>query len=162
MCGSPPHPPVPTAMSTVSFLHAATVPVFLAQTIIIELAMGEVSFFEYQVPEEGLTLTLRRLEGTANLYASNKVRNPNSAFHDYRIDGEGRAFVDLGELLGGEGDGRRRRRQSGVVLLGNTTLYVSAEGIGDLINSFEIEATLGNTGTSLRHCSYSANSILQG
>ena len=99
--------------------------------------MGEVSFFEYQVPEEGLTLTLRRLEGTANLYASNKLRNPNSAFHDYRIYGEGQAFVDLGELLSGEG---------GVVLLGNTTLYVSAEGIGDLINSFEIEATLGNTG----------------
>lgn len=116
----------------------------LAQTISIELEMGEVSYFEYQVPEDGITLTLRRQEGTASLYASDKLQNPNSAFYDYRIDGEGQVYVDPEELLVSTASDRRKRES--VTLIGNTTLYVSVEGIGDVINTFEIEATLGNTG----------------
>lgn len=110
--------------------------------------MGEVSFFEYQVPEEGITLTLRRQQGSATLYASNKLQNPNSALYDYRIDGEGQVYVDPEELLSVAVSNRRKRES--VTLLGNvTTLYVSVEGIEDVINSFEIEASLGNTGNNI-------------
>lgn len=116
--------------------------------------MGEVSYFEYQVPEEGITISLRRQEGSASLFASNKLQNPNAAFYDYRIDGNGEVFVDLEELLGG-GDGsssqeeeedKRKRREVEVRLIGNTTLYVSVEGIGDTLNVFQIETSFGNTG----------------
>lgn len=131
-----------------TFYHAAAVPVEITRTINIELDLGETSFFEYQVPEEGMTVTLLRQQGSASLFASNKVQNPNSAFYDYRIDGEGEVFVDLQELLG---DREKRDLESddddddGAKRI-SSVLFVSVEGIGNTTNSFQIRTSTGNTG----------------
>ena len=111
------------------------------------------SYLEYTVPEGGMTLTLLRQEGTVSLFASNKIQNPNSAFYDYHINGEGQVFVDLEDL-----PGERERRQAGNdaeggVIIGDSVitlregdlLFVSLEGIGAATNTFQIEASLGNT-----------------
>ena len=120
-------------------LLAAAVPIAIAQTINIELDFRETSFFEYEVPDEGMTVTLVRQEGTASLFASSRVQNPNSALYDYRIDGEGEVFVDLEELIG-----ERERRESGSEG-GPTMLFVSVEGAGMETNSFQIMTSAGNT-----------------
>ena len=125
---------------------AASVPIALAQTISIELDQGDFSYFEYEIPDEGITLTLRREEGTATLYASTKIRNPNSALYDLIIKGEGQEFVK--PLVEDRGVGERKRRELLIspAVIANRTLYVSVEGVGEQVNRFEIEASLGNTG----------------
>lgn len=122
-------------IALLSLYYAATVPVAIAQTISIELDQGELSYFEYQIPDEGMTVILRRKQGSASLYASNKVQNPNAAFFDYIIEEEGDFFVDLGLLLSG----------GGVTVFSNTTLFVSVEGISDVVSSFQILTTVGNS-----------------
>ena len=107
------------------------------------------SHFQYLVPEEGITFTLIRQEGSASLFASNKIQNPNTALYDYRIDGAGEVFVDVEELLG---DRERRDVESvdgdggdTVSLSGGELLFVSVQGTGKTTNSFQIQTSLGNT-----------------
>ena len=85
---------------------------------------------------------LTRQEGAAILFASNKVRNPNAALHDYRIDGQGEVYIDQGEL---SDNSRKRRQAEGVVDTVNLNLFVSVEGVGSGKNSFQILAQSGNT-----------------
>ena len=96
------------------------------------------SYFEFQLPVDGLTISLMRQQGSVSLFASDKLRNPNSAFYDYRIDDEGEVFVDY-ELLA-----KRQRRDVSEVTISNSTLFVSVEGIANISN-FQIVASLGNT-----------------
>lgn len=137
-------------MNTLLFVFAASVPVPVDQIISLTLEEGDVSFFEFQLPVEGMTVSLLRQEGSASLFASDKVRIPNSAFYDYRIDGDGEVFVDLEELLGGDGGaGQRRKRSEDIeIVFSNTTLFVSVEGTGE-INMFQIRTSVGNTGMLL-------------
>lgn len=127
-----------------SYFSAAAVPVAIAETINIRLDFKETAFFEYEIPEEGMTVILLRQEGTASLFASNRVRNPNSAFYDYRIDGEGEVYVDLQELLR---DRERRDSESDDSRDGSDSnmLFVAVEGIEMETNSFQIRTSAGNT-----------------
>lgn len=132
---------------TVSLLkcpHAAAVLIPIDQTVNIRLDLGETSFFEYQIPEEGMTVTMLRQEGTASLFASSRVRNPNSAFYEYRIDNEGEVYIDLQELFGDreERDSDREDSDDGSA---RNILHVSVEGTGMEINSFQIRTSAGNT-----------------
>lgn len=137
-------------MNTLLFVFTASVPVPVDQVISLMLEEGDVSFFEFQLPVEGMTVSLLRQEGSASLFASDKVRIPNSAFYDYRIDGDGEVFVDLEELLGEDGGaGQRRKRSEDIeIVFSNTTLFVSVEGTGE-INTFQIRTSVGNTGMFL-------------
>ena len=83
-----------------------------------------------------MTVTLMREQGSASLFASNKVRNPNSAFYDYRIDGDGQVYIDLEDLL------RNRERRDAE---NGNLLFVSIEGIGNQTNTFQITTSAGNT-----------------
>jgi hypothetical protein len=96
------------------------------------------------IPEEGITVSLLRQEGSAVLYASGRVRNPNSAFYDFRIDSEGEVYVDPQELFGDRGR-RDSEDESSDSEGGLNMLYVSVEGMGSEINSFQITTSTGNT-----------------
>lgn len=87
-----------------------------------------------------MTVTLLKQEGSTTLYASGKLQNPNSALYDYRIDEEGEVFVDLGELIGG-----REKREVIAGTVNGTVLYISVKGVGDEVNSFQIQTASGNT-----------------
>ena len=131
--------------SAVTHLHpyfpAATVPIAVSQPINIRLDFQETSFFEYSIPEEGITVKLLQQEGTASLFASSRVRNPNAAFYDFRIDGKGEVFVDPTELFG---DWERRNSDSDVGDDGSG-LNMLFEGTGRETNSFQILTSTGNT-----------------
>ncbi len=119
----------------------AIVAIEITQIINIEVAQGNVAFFELELPEEGLTISLVKQEGNADLYASDKIRNPNSAFYDFRIEEEGEIYVNeevLNDLL-------QKREVVVNFNITNTTLFVSIEGIGEN-NVYQIRTTFGNTG----------------
>ena len=120
---------------------AATVPVDIGQILTIGLTEGQQSFFEFDIPKEGVTISLRRQEGRMTLFASDKIQNPNSAFYDYRIDNEGEIYIDSLSLF----LNKYQKRQSSEALL-NLTLYVSVEGTGtDEINNFQLWTSKGDT-----------------
>lgn len=119
----------------------ATIPVPLEKMAVANLAPGEVSFFNYQVPEDlsSLKLTLRMFSGEASLYASSKLQTPNSALYDYAISGEGevnvspRNLLPQGPFVGAPEQGKRSFR----------TLYVSVKGAGYTTSSMQVEASPG-------------------
>lgn len=111
----------------------------IAQLLNIEIGESQVSFFEFELPNEGMTISLRRQTGRMMLYASSKVQNPSSAFYEYRIQNEGEVYIDPYRLFFNK---FQKRETTGIVL--NTTLYVSVEG-GDTSNKFQIRTSLGNT-----------------
>ena len=49
------------------------------------LEIGEVSYFVYNLPEEGMTLRVEILDGFVVIYISTKVRNPNEALYDFKL-----------------------------------------------------------------------------
>ena len=106
------------------------------------LTLGDNSFFQFQLPTSGMTLRLEGESGRSVMYASDKVRNPNSAFHDYRYDSRsdrGGLFVSPEMLMGGP----RGKRQLASNLT-DTTLYVTVQGLEDR-NVFTLLTTFGNT-----------------
>ena len=119
----------------------------IAQAISVEVDQGDMSFFEFEIPEEGMTLSLERQENFATLYASTSVRNPNSALYDYRIDGEGEIFVEPGSLRSQDRQRRQSELGSGSAgAMGSIgQLFVSVEGIENGTNSFQINTSVGNT-----------------
>lgn len=140
-----------------SFPYSCLVPapVRVEQQIQVTAQMAKVTYFQYQLPEEGMTVRLRVESGQAVLYASHRIRNPSSAFYDFRLQTGSTAdvFVDPVELEGGVGAtraevaGRRKRRQEeGSRGFTNTTLYVSVEGLQD-DSRLVLETTFGDTST---------------
>ena len=130
-------------------------PVRVEQQVQVTAQMAKLTYFQYQLPEEGMTIHLKVESGQAVLYASHRLRNPSSAFYDFRLKTGSTAdvFVDPVELEGGEGNaraevaGRRKRRQEESSRgFTNTTLYVSVEGLQD-DSRFVLETTFGDTST---------------
>ncbi len=116
-------------------------PVTIEQILNIQIDQGNVAFFEVNLPDEGLTISLVKQEGNADLYATDKIRNPNSAFYDFRIKEEGEIYVNE-EVL----NGLFQKREVVVNFnITNTTLFVSIEGTGEN-NVYQIRTTYGNTG----------------
>ncbi len=84
----------------------------------MELKRKQRAYFKYgPLPKEGITLSLETQTGHVNLYAADKIKNPNSALNDYQIEDNGSVFISSGGLHGGHNV--------------NNTLYVTAEGIGN-------------------------------
>ena len=109
------------------------------------LGGGEVSFFQYQLPTQGMTVHLDVQEGSVVLYASSTIQNPNEALYDYRLETDSSAdvFLDPVTLEGRPQVVANKRRQVGDSFT-NTTVYISIEGEED-INSFVLETTFGDT-----------------
>lgn len=116
-------------------LIAAIVSVGVGQVLDIEINEGQVSFFEYDLPEEGMTISVHRQEGGMTLFASDKIRNPNSAFFDYRIVNEGEIYIPSSSLI-------QKRELTENPL--NVTLYVSVQGTGKT-NIFQLFTAEGDT-----------------
>lgn len=76
--------------------------------------------------------------GLIVLFASNKIRNPNEAFYDWRLETRSRTDIYI-SLEGISPIGKRQVLQSV-----NTTIFVSIEG-QSLINNFTLNTTYGDT-----------------
>ena len=110
----------------------------ITEPFIGTLEQNQAAFFQYTLPEEGLTLRLEVEIGLIVLYASNKIRSPNEAFYDWRL--ETRSSTDIYISLEGISPiGKRQVLQSV-----NTTIFVSIEG-QSLINNFTLNTTYGDT-----------------
>lgn len=128
------------------FSNAVPAPVDIDLEIEGTLLQGVTSFFQFQLPSSGMTLRLASQSGRSVMYASSKIRNPNSAFHDFRYDSgadAGGLFIDPGMLLD---DARKRRNTNGMIVRNftDTTLYVTVQGL-DNRNMFTLVTTFGNT-----------------
>ena len=76
--------------------------------------------------------------GLIVLFASNRIRNPNEAFYDWRLDTRSSADIYI-SLEGISSIGKRQVLQSV-----NTTIFVSIEG-QSVTNNFTLNATYGDT-----------------
>ncbi len=127
-------------------LFLVPAPIDILEEIEGILFLGDSSFFEFQLPVAGMTLRLESQSGRSVMYASSKIRNPNSAFYDFRYDSQedaGGLFVSA-DMLGG---GVRRKRLVGESVTSNfmdTALYVTVQGLEDR-NVFTMLTTFGNT-----------------
>ena len=110
----------------------------ISEPFIGTLQQNQAAFFQYTLPEEGLTLRLEVEIGLIVLFASNKIRNPNEAFYDWRL--ETRSSADIYISL--EGISSIGKRQ--VVQSANTTIFVSIEG-QSVTNNFTLNTTYGDT-----------------
>lgn len=116
--------------------------------------LGSVSYFQYELPEEGMTLRLNVAAGRVILYASTRIPNPNSALYDIRIETDSTddvfvtpedllqndGFIGVGRRKRLEGEGGRQRNSTGIMI------YVSIEGLRGN-NSYILETTFGDTST---------------
>ncbi len=131
---------------TIAFLCTVPAPIAISEEIEGILFLGDSSFFEFQLPVTGMTLRLEGQSGRSVMYASSNMRNPNSAFYDFRYDSQedaGGLFVSA-DILGG---GERRKRlvgELGASEFTDTTLYVTVQGLEDR-NVFTMLTTFGNT-----------------
>ena len=115
--------------------------------------LGTVSYFQYDLPEEGITIRLNVTKGRVVLYASSRITIPNSAFHDIRLETHSSADVfispeDLQKSHRPMSVGRKRRCAEGEGERSCTvsSLYVSVEGL-QRNNSYVLETTYGDTST---------------
>ena len=76
--------------------------------------------------------------GLIVLFASNKIRTPNEAFYDWRLETRSSADIYI-SLEGISSIGKRQVLQSV-----NTTIFVSIEG-QSVTNNFTLNATYGDT-----------------
>ena len=123
----------------------ASVLIKVSQSVATSLNEGTRLFFEIPIPEEGVTVFVISLEGSATVYASTGTRSPNSALHDFRIDDEGEMFV--------EKQNSHQRRQ----LIGegsnSTLLFLSVEGNENGTN-FYLSTSMGNATESIGECKF--------
>ena len=115
--------------------------------------LGAVSYFKYDLPEEGITIRLNVTKGQVVLYASTRITTPNSAFYDIRLETDSSVdvFINPEDLLMSHGPvsvGRRKRCVEGEGDNSCTSrfLYVSVEGLRGN-NSYVLETKYGDTST---------------
>ena len=108
---------------------------------------GELSFFQFQLPAEGMTIQLQVQQGRTVLYASSRIRNPSAALYDVRLETDSTADVYLDpsdfETPNEQGLQSLQKRQI-TDMFTNITLYVTIEGIQST-NFFTLETTFGDT-----------------
>lgn len=126
--------------------------VFVEEDVKVETQLiGTVSYFQYELPDEGLTLRLNVDEGRVVLYASTRIRNPNSALYDIRLETEVTedVFVSPDDFVTtGEGMERRERdSEEGDDKSEPAMIFVTVEGL-EKNNSYILETTFGDTSTS--------------
>lgn len=124
------------------------VAVFIEDDIMVSTQkLGTVSYFQYQLPDEGMTLRLNVAEGRIILYGSTKIQNPNSALYEIRLETESNedVFISPADIVSDDGiivkRSRARREQSNL-----TMIYITIEGLHNN-NSYILETTFGDTST---------------
>ena len=129
-------------VAIITHTHVLTVPapVEIGQTIESLLDEGELSFFQFSLPAQGMTFQLQVQKGRVVMYASNKIRNPSAALYDVRLETHSiaSAYLSPSDFEFDAPDSSSRKRQA----TANTTIFVSVEGL-DNINSFVLDTTFG-------------------
>ena len=103
----------------------------IGQLFMSTLEQNQTAFFQYTLPEEGLTLKLVVETGLIVCFASNRIENPNEALYDFRVETSSSAdvYISLDNLQGN-----------------SSTIHISIEGQSG-INNFTLNTTSGDTTT---------------
>ena len=129
---------------------AAPVAAFVEEDIQVSTQLrGTVSYFQYELPEEGMTLRLNVEKGRVVLYASSKIPNPNSAFYDFSLETDSSEDVYLSPedfLAGGGGERLGRSQAETDEDKSRTMIFITIEGLEE-DNSYVLETTFGDTST---------------
>ena len=124
-------------------MHTAPAISDAGQVISSQLGQGQVSFFQFSLPEEGMTLKIDITSGSVNIYGSNKIRNPNKAFHDFQLTSRRREiFIHTGFFQRSNSPISSRQVHN----ITNITVFVSIEG-QNAVNTFTLNTTIGDTTT---------------
>ena len=118
-----------------SFCFIASAIGEIAEPFISTLEQNQVAFFQFNLPEEGLTLRLEVRVGLVVLFASNKIQNPNEAFYDWKLETSSSADV----YISLEGITKQQVLQSV-----NATIFISIKGQSG-VNNFTLNSTSGDT-----------------
>ena len=131
--------------------HVPTVPapVEIGETIESLLDEGELSFFQFSLPAQGMTFQLQVQQGRVVMYASSQIRNPSAALYDVRLETDSTAsvYLDPSDFEDNAPDPSSRKRQA-TAMFTNTTIFVSVEGL-NTINNFMLDTTFGDTCKSI-------------
>ena len=111
----------------------ASVPVEISQGVSIQLQQSQVSYFQFEVPVEGVSITLSGSQGRMVLYGSYNSPNPSSALHEYSLENSGDIYIEPSASV-------IQKRQ---ILQSNATLYASVEGL-EAYNDFVMWSTKGD------------------
>ena len=136
-----------TIVVIIPHTHALTVPapVEIGQTIESLLDEGELSFFRFSLPMDGMTIQLQVQQGRVVMYASSRIRNPSAALFDVRLETDSTAsvYLDPSDFEDDAPTPSSRKRQASVMFT-NTTIFVSVEGLENT-NNFMLDTTFGDT-----------------
>lgn len=113
----------------------------IAEAFMGTLEQNQVAYFQFTLPDEGLTLKLEVQTGLVILYASNKIQNPNEAFYDWRLETSSSTDVYISPDDLEESSSLTKRQ---VLQSLNTTIFISIEGQSG-INNFTLNTTYGDT-----------------
>ena len=91
-----------------------------------------------------MTIRLEQQTGRVVLYTSMIIRNPNSAFYDEKIEGEGAVFINPNKTSENKIMVKRIASDEDESF-SDTIVYVSIEG-EESENRFVLNTTFGNTG----------------
>ena len=102
----------------------------MGTAITSSIGYGNINYYQYYFPTNGITFTLNVGIGTINCYASDRFQNPNEERYDWKIVVSGYAdfFIDpnlLDRTLGSD-------------------IYVSLQGV-ESSNTFMLGSTTGDT-----------------
>ena len=117
--------------SLLSFWFLASAIGEIGQPFISTLEQNQTAYFQYTLPEEGLTLRLEVETGLIVCFASNRIENPNEALYDFRVETNSSAdvYISLDDLQGN-----------------SSIIYISIEGRSGR-NNFTLNTTSGDTTT---------------
>ena len=117
--------------SLLSFRFLASAIGEIGQPFISTLEQNQTAYFQYTLPEEGMTLRLEVETGLIVCFASNRIENPNEALYDFRVETNSSAdvYISLDDLQGN-----------------SSIVYISIEGRSGR-NNFTLNTTSGDTTT---------------
>ena len=113
------------------------------QVISTSIQQNVATFLQVALPEEGITFSLDVSEGSVVMYGSNKIQNPNEAFHDFMLsDDKPDIFVNQETFSPSTGT----TKPPGINNTNNIdiTVYLSIQGQRAL-NNFTLNTTVGDT-----------------
>ena len=103
------------------------------------------SLFQFALPVNGMTLVLNIGLGSIVMYGSNRIQDPNEAFHDFMLtNSTPKIFIDSGSFQSSSSQISEQQVPPGFT---NITVFVSIEG-RDANNSFILNTSFIEDTTS--------------
>ena len=124
-------------------MHTAPAISDAGQVISSQLGQGQVSFFQFSLPKEGMTFKIDITSGSVVIYGSNKIHNPNEAFHDFQLSSSRREIFIYTAYFQHSSSPISSRQAPNIT---NITVFVSIEG-QNAVNTFTLNTTIGDTTT---------------